>query len=125
MSGVPEWVKPGTRVVCFSTGGAGVDPVARTATITKVGKMWFSVDHPAEPRYLIDRQRANIGGTWGETRYAVPADSDTGRRQLDAQRRRNSAARAAKAVRSWLMLQNRRTREAAIAALQAVEDEEV
>lgn len=119
---VPDWIKPGTKVVLYSTGGASTPRNVRHSTIKRVTKTTFTVDNDREPRFRIDRCWVSQGGAWGSTRKVVPLDSETARVEIAGARRRNKVARADVAYNEWRKTRSAESRRALIESLQAIED---
>lgn len=119
----PDWLVPGAEVVVYSFGGVTTSSNVKTTTIAKVNKTTFRVADPGEPAFRLSTCSVRQGGSWSSwIRQVVPADSETARAELAAERRRTQLMDARHAVDAWSQQLNRETRLAAIAALQAVED---
>lgn len=118
----PAWVVPGTPVLVI----AGRDGMHLTVTsIAKVHKRYFTVDHYiyTDKRFSLDRQEARAGDIWTTNPVVVPVGSPRGREVLAEKRRRVLVRHAETACTKWQRDPTRDNRLAAIAALQAVEDE--
>lgn len=122
MADTPEWLVPGAAVLAYSTGGQSQRTNSAKTTVKKVAAKSFTVEREKEPRFDLGTQSAREGGTWGWTRRVVPADSDTAREVLAAERGRRLVYAADAAFDAWQRDRSPANRAAAIAALQAVED---
>lgn len=127
----PDWLVPGAEVVVFTIGGKGVGlgvPDAKATTITTIAAQSFCIVGSTD-RFKIRTQehyqRGDGGwsGHFGGTRRVVPLDSDEGRRELDKFRRMRLERSAHVTCETWIRKRNVENRLAAIAALQAVDDE--
>jgi hypothetical protein len=118
----PEWLVPGVEVLVVR--GHWDERVTKT-TVAKVHKRYFTVDYRmfADCRFSLDRQEHRGPGMWGVTRKVIPLDGDEARSLIDADRRRRLEDQARKACEQWIVSRKRDDRLAAVAALQAVEDE--
>jgi hypothetical protein len=121
----PDWVQPDAEVLLYTVDQYGSRHLVKT-TIKRVNTGSFTVSAQQEPRFRLPQCRADTDDSWHRwTRYCVPFDSDAARRELDALRKRKLVVAARYAVEVWLKNKTRDNRLAAIAALQAVEDEAV
>jgi hypothetical protein len=118
----PPWVEVGAKVVLYSIGGGNQPRDVKVTTIKSVATKSFAVNAKNEPRFNLASCKTYVGGPWGHTRCVVAYDSDTGRRELEAARKRRLVYEASVAVGAWRRDGTRENRLAAIAALQAVED---
>lgn len=121
----PDWLTPGAKVIVHRT-STGTSRI-KVTTIAKIATKSFTVaDSPA--RYRLSTLDRHETGTWGAWERIIPLDSDEGRELLDRERRRRLVVQARNACDRWMVARakgsNRELRLAAIAALQAVEDEE-
>jgi hypothetical protein len=120
----PDWITPGTAVLCYSSGNE-INSIMLTR-IGRVAAQSFVLEDASEGRFRIAEKPSRWrGGTWGHTRYVIPLDSDAARELL----RRQKCAREREAAVSACLRYARgvRTTEkrlAAIAALQAVTEDE-
>lgn len=120
----PTWLVPGAAVVLYTSGNAVGGRQVKTTTIKEVNEKSFTVEDPHEPRFSVAGQRVEYDSKWSLTRYVVPADSDTARKELADARTRLQISRARSAVDEWQKYPTRANRLAAIDLLQAVENEE-
>lgn len=116
----PEWLTPGAEVVVYNDGPS---PAVRVTTVLKVAKLTFTVKGE-DTRFRVSRQDARQGGTWGWIRRCVPVGSDKAAQILDQHRRNKLMTRARAACDDWLRLLDPENLDAAIAALQALKDDE-
>ncbi len=121
----PAWLISGEDVLCYNVGGTTTNTNSRATRIARVASQSFTVAAEQEPRFRIGNRYCEVrqGGTWGWTRRVVPLDSVEAGEVLtaeDAQRREN---RARAAVDDWVRKRNREARLAAIAALQAIDND--
>ncbi len=128
MTGVPEWLAPGAKVLVYTANTT----VASTrhlkiTTVKKLAGKSFTVDDEYEPRFKLADQSGRIqhGGFSSTIRMVVPFESDEARLQLEGLRLYRLQARARNAVETWMRSRNRWNRMAAIEALEAVEVDEV
>ena len=115
-----DWIKPGTEVVLYNTGGSGTSRNVRRTTIKKVAAKSFTVS-AEDVRFPVDRLSVSQGGSWGWTRHVTPADSENARELLAEAARQAADRRARSAVDDWVRSRTKANRLAAIAALQAIE----
>jgi len=119
----PEWLVPGAKVICHTTGGAGTFPNVTVTTINRVAGKSFTVTGEPGRFFIRDLARRTEPGTvWSRTRHVVPFDSDEGRAILVGRARRARVNKAHKACKEWLVQPTIQTRDAAIMTLQAVQD---
>lgn len=118
-----EWIVPGAKVVVHTYGGGGAVDRASMDTVKKVADKSFSLEG-TDGRFDLRNGRKMGGGSWGPFTTVLPHDSDKAQRVLaeDARRRRQRDADAA--VDAWRKSRSCADREAAIAALQAIADDE-
>lgn len=117
---VPDWLAPSAKVVVHASSGYGGDYVRRT-TIAKVATHSFTVAG-STMRFRISTLDHHEPGWSGRWTRVHPEDSDLGRRLLAEERVRRLVVTARVACEEWIRTQDGKTRLAAIAALQAVED---
>lgn len=121
----PDWVKPGVKVLVYSSAGKRSANLVRT-TIARVAAKSFTVAAEREPRFKLPCCSAQQGDTWSLwTRYVVPWDSDTARKELRKYAEREQLHTAQDALNAWLKNHTYENKIAAIAALQAVTNDEV
>ncbi len=117
----PEWLVPGADVLCFSS-VRNHHPVI--TTVAKVATQSFTVTAEGEPRFRINRCQARTGSDWNASwRRVIPLDSDHARAILASHEGKSRENRARAAVDDWVRKRNRDTRLAAIAALQAIDND--
>jgi hypothetical protein len=124
----PDWVKPGTEVLLYSSGNPGASRNLVKTTIAKVTPTTFTVAAEGEPRFRFrshlygdGKYAVRQGGTWGWNRIVVPLDSRDARDELSRAKRAHREGLARIAVEEWQRSLNRDTRLAAIKALEAME----
>jgi hypothetical protein len=121
---VPDWLKPGAKVVTWSDGRGKSGPQhVRTSQVLKVATKTFTVDGE-DTRYDIRTLSAVSSDAWTPGRWCRPLDADEARAVLDTARRKATVRRAVAAVDRWQETRTRKDRLAAIAALRAVEVDE-
>lgn len=125
MSSTPDWLAPGSRVVCYSTGGAGTTDSVRVTTIKRVNAKTFSVEASSEPKFPVEPDSLyghgkRIGGTWGYVRHCVSADSQEGKRQIRGMQYRNAIRDVDDVYKTWRQTRSDVDREALIRALEVV-----
>jgi hypothetical protein len=119
-----DWIKPGEKVVTYTYGGVSRSENPSVTLIAKVAAKSFTLENDSL-RYSIDRQESpRQGGTWGWTRKVVPFDSDKAREVLEREKHERRMSRARATVDAWERMRTRENRLAAIAALQAVEQDD-
>jgi hypothetical protein len=121
----PEWLIPGAKVVAYTTGGAGTMRRTVVTTVDKVTSKTFTI--VGDPgRFRIDRMsyETERGSVWSRTRHVVPLNSPEGQAEVVAENQRRAARRAEAACQKWRQDPTRDNRVAAIAALQAIQNEE-
>lgn len=119
----PEWLIPGAKVIVHRTGTYASH--IKTTSIAKIETKSFTVE--GSPfRYQIRTLDRHEPGAWGAREQVIPVDSDEARKLLSDDHRRKLVRKAQSACDRYrcLSVDNREIRLAAIAALQAVEDEE-
>lgn len=120
-----DWIRPGADVLCYEPGHRGDNNRAKRTTIAKVGKIHMTMTDPREPRYNVERLRSverRHQGVWGPTRVVVPWDSPDAQGEWVKHRQYVTTAAAIRAVRLWEQKRTPELRQAAVAALMAVED---
>jgi hypothetical protein len=121
----PDWIVPGADVLVVK--GFREQTIARTK-IAKVYKRYFTVELNwcATDRFDLERQEHRSPGMWTSDVHVYPIDSDKARELIDQARRRRLVSKAREACDRWSRATAgvRELRLAAIAALQAVEDDE-
>lgn len=119
----PDWIATGTKVLCYTRGRA--IGTLKITEIGKVAKQSFILADEREGRFRITREPSrHEGGTWGWTRCVIPLDSDTARRLLREKNLSGQRQQARNACDKYARNQTKENRLTAIAALQAVEEDE-
>jgi hypothetical protein len=116
----PDWLVPGHEVI--TNGGTFQSRITRT-NVDKVASHTFTLVG-SHLRFRIKDLSYHEPGTWGRIIRVLPAESPEARKLIEEDRRRKLVLRAQKAVEDWSKRGTRELRLAAIAALQAVEDDE-
>lgn len=121
----PDWLVPGVAVLVVR--GWKDDSVVRT-TVSKVHKRYFTVDSMSFDglRFSLDRQQYQSPGAFSSPTRVIPIDSDEAKKLLESARKSRLVRQASHACEQWMKNRTgaRGLRLAAIAALQAVEDDE-
>lgn len=120
----PNWLKPGAEVVIWSDDYGRVVRGVTTTTVTKVWPKTFAVEDHAD-KFEITGMRSKPKGTWARPTFCAPVDSDEARAVMAKLRHQNLMWDARRTVDAWNKQRTRENRLAAIAALQAVELDEV
>jgi hypothetical protein len=131
--GVPEvlsarcscsyWLMSGADVLLYTDSRKGPRDVKRSRVLTLAADS-FTVESPTEQRFLIlNCGIARPGGAWGSDRYAIPYDSVKAREVLKAAHAPLRTSRAIAAIDKWRARPTAENRGAAIAALQALDEE--
>lgn len=105
----PEWLEVGAQVICWTTGGAGVDPGYRLGTVTRINVKSFRVETDSrgdEPLFPIEddgagRHSKRGPGAWSTTRHAAHRLSRVGCLTERKMRTAGHVERASTAVREW------------------------
>lgn len=120
----PEWLVPGAEVVVF-TAGSPIPRNAKRTTIHRVAAQSFTVDGSDVRFKLTTQEYHQRSGAWGFgwTRRVVPANSIEGRRELAVESEYRLECAARDACETWTRERTRENRLAAIAALQAIDEE--
>jgi hypothetical protein len=119
---IPNWLVPGAEVMVYDDKHHA--PYAVRTTVKKVATKSFSVTDDRQPRFPIKTLAAWMGGAWGWHRRVAPIDSDEARAALLRVDHARLMSAATLAVDTWERARTRENRLAAIAALQAVENDE-
>jgi hypothetical protein len=117
----PEWLLPGAEVIVWHNYASRDIVEVVTSKIETVGKRYFSV--AGRPERFSIRTLSHGGRDYGITRHVLPKDSDEGRRILKRAAQLRTVRYAEGKVKEWLRLPTPSSRKAAIAALQAVDDD--
>lgn len=117
---VPDWIKPGTDVVCY---GIGDEKWIYTSTILRVAKQSFVLSNWPTMRFKIHTQQHRPTDPFAFVRHCVPSDSERGRQLLTQARRLARIRSARRKVEVWIRTKSDADREEAIAALMAIPDE--
>lgn len=120
----PDWLVEGAKVLAYSMGGATTPESPRVTAVKKIATASFTLEHAQEPRFRLQSLTAHVGGTWGHTRTVVSLESDAAREVIQREKDRRRMVAARNAVDKWQMKRTHETRLAAIAALQAIEQDE-
>lgn len=115
----PEWLVPGAEVVVVH-GHYGEN--VNTTTINTIAKRSFTVSG-SDRRFSIDRQEHRPRDVWSSTWHVYPVESDEGQEFLAAKHQRRIEREARNACDRWMRNRTRENRLAAIAALQAIDEE--
>lgn len=122
MSEKPDWIETGTKVLCYTVGR--VDSL-RVTEIAKVASKSFVLTATEEGRFRIAKNPSrHEGGTWGWSRCVIPLDSDEARKKIRMSKMKSLRTAANYACRAYIQDATTDNRLAAIAALQAVEEDE-
>lgn len=120
----PDWLKPGAEVVIWTDDyGYRVLHVKRTK-VAMVAQKSFTVEGTSD-RFDVQRMATKGGGAWDRERHVAAVDSEKAKAVLEESRQQQLTHRAWAAVDQWNKKRTRENRLAAIAALQAVEVDEV
>lgn len=119
-----DWITPGAEVLVYTDAMPGYSRNVRFSTIAKVAKKSFTVEGE-NVRFSMDQQEHRPRSSWtASTRRVVPRDSDKAHAEVSAARARGLTLKARAAVEKWERRRTRENRLAAIAALQAVEQDD-
>lgn len=120
-----DWIKPGAEIVVYSRGYSGDSHPRRTTVKTRATRS-FTVEGIPD-RFRLDTMETKTTGTWTSARswVAIAPDSVKAVAMFEAQRKQSLVFGAQVAMDKWERDRTRENRLAAIAALQAVEDDEV
>lgn len=119
----PEWLVPGAEVVVRTSSSYGGRTDVRETTIKTVATHSFTINGSTD-RYRVATQDHHGSGNYGSFSQVFPLDSSEARRWLATDRRAKllAAARDACSLCARGGVTERKHRQAAIAALQAIED---
>jgi hypothetical protein len=122
---VPSWLVEGAEVLAYSPYSSGTHRPAITK-IKKISTKSFTLDAEGEPRYsLADQSHVSREAWSSNVRNVVPLDSDQARVEIRREKELRRVKKADSAVDEWRRKHTWESRLAAIAALQAIENDEV
>jgi hypothetical protein len=123
---VPSWLVKGAEVLAYTETYS--DGRYRHPVITKIKKIStrsFTLEAEDEPRYsLIDCSCTQRDSWSAGTRYVVPLTSDQARYEIRREKERSQMKLTRYAVEVWRRSPTGENRLAAIAALQAIENDQ-